>query len=52
MTDDRAVIRARVDVQVKKAFDAACKANDLNSSQVLRSFINDYIKKNGQSNLF
>jgi len=46
------VIRTRIDEDLKKAFDAAAKANDLTSSQVLRAFIRDYVRKNGQKDMF
>jgi len=46
------VVRARLDEQLKKTFDNACKANDLTSSQVIRSLIREYIKKNGQKEMF
>jgi len=46
------VIRTRIDANLKKAFDAAAKGNDLTSSQVLRAFIRDYTKKHGQKDLF
>lgn len=46
------VIRFRVDAQIKKSFEEACKSNDITASQVLRKFIKEYIKKNGQKNLF
>jgi len=47
-----AMVRVRIDPQIKNAFDNACKSNDLSASQVIRAFINDYLKKNGQKDLF
>ena len=46
------VVRTRIDADLKKSFDAVAKSNDLTSSQVLRYFIRDYVKKNAQKDLF
>lgn len=45
------IIRARIDTDLKKAFDEACERNDLTSSQVLRSMIREYVAKNAQADL-
>lgn len=52
MENEDVVIRARIDKKLKKAFENACKANDLTSSQVIRAFIREYLAKNGQKGLF
>lgn len=41
----------RVPADLKKAFDMACKQNDLSASQVLRTLMRDYAKKNAQGDL-
>lgn len=45
------VIRARIDPDLKRAFEDVCKANDRTASQVLRDFIRAYVKANGQGDL-
>jgi len=37
-----------VDIDELKEFQSACRTQDMNSSQVLRAFIRDYIKKYGK----
>ena len=37
-----------VDVNELKDFQSACRTQDMNSSQVIRMFIRDYIKKYGK----
>ena len=34
-----------VDIDELKEFQSACRTQDMNSSQVVRAFIRDYIKK-------
>ena len=36
-----------VDIDELKEFQSACRTQDMNSSQVIRMFIRDYIKKYG-----
>ena len=45
MTED--TIRARVDANLKKMFEAACKENDRTASQVLRDFMKSYVAQHG-----
>lgn len=45
MTED--TIRARVDSDLKKMFEAACKDNDRTASQVLRDFMKSYVAQHG-----
>jgi len=42
----------RVDMQLKNAFVVTAKSQDRTASQVLRDFMRDYVKKNGQADLF
>ena len=37
-----------LDVEELKKFQSACKTQDMNSSQAVRAFIRDYIKKYGK----
>lgn len=37
-----------VDIDELKEFQSACRTQDMNSSQVVRAFIRDYIKKYGK----
>jgi len=37
-----------VDVEELKEFQVACRTQDMNSSQAVRAFIRDYIKKHGK----
>jgi len=46
------IIRARVDEDLKRAFDLACKNTDLTASQVLRKYMREYAKKHSQADMF
>lgn len=46
MSED--VIRARIETELKKAFEAACKSNDRTASQVMREMIKRYVTENAQ----
>lgn len=37
-----------VDIDELKEFQSACRTQDMNSSQAVRAFIRDYIKKYGK----
>lgn len=41
----------RVDAALKKAFEQAAKSNDRSSSQLLRDFMREYVKRNAQGEL-
>ena len=41
----------RVDATLKKAFEQAAKSNDRSSSQLLRDFMRDYVKRHAQGDL-
>jgi antitoxin component of RelBE/YafQ-DinJ toxin-antitoxin module len=49
--EDTAVINHRVPAELKRAFDAACKANDQTASQVIRALMRDYVSRNAQGTL-
>lgn len=40
-----------VDVEELKEFQIACRTQDMNSSQAVRAFIRDYIKKYGKKEI-
>ena len=42
----------RIDQALKDAFVSTAKSQDRTASQVLRDFMRDYVKKNGQADLF
>jgi len=42
----------RIEQELKDAFVATAKSQDRTASQVLRNFMRDYVKKNGQTDLF
>lgn len=42
----------RLDKSLRKAFEAAAKANDRPAAQLLRDFMRDYCKKHGQTDIF
>jgi len=42
----------RIEPELKAAFVATAKSQDRTASQVLRNFMRDYVKKNGQTDLF
>lgn len=45
-------LNIRLDSDLKASFSIACKSNDTTASQALRSYIRDYVLKNGQTDLF
>lgn len=45
------VLNLRVPADLKAAFDAACRSNDQTSSQVIRAFLREYVRKNAQGDL-
>lgn len=51
MSEETTVIRARIDPDLKAAFEQACKANDRTTSQILRDFIRQYVAKHAQGDL-
>lgn len=42
----------RADEDLIKVFHHACSNTDTTASQAIRAFMRDYIKKNGQGDLF
>jgi len=42
----------RADEDLIKSFHHACTNTDTTASQAMRAFMRDYIKKNGQGDLF
>lgn len=42
----------RVEEDLIKSFHHACSNTDTTASQAIRAFMRDYIKKNGQGDLF
>lgn len=55
MEENNATIIFRVDADLKKAFELACKRMDKTASQILRAVVRDVVsmdlKKNGQQSL-
>jgi len=49
--NEESVIRARIDADLKSAFESACKANDRTTSQILRDMIKAYVRENAQPEL-
>lgn len=49
MTETNLTIRC--DLELKKAFIAACKADDVNASQVLRGAMRDFLAAHSQPSL-
>ena len=52
MDENKVLVTFRLPEELKVAFESACKANDRNSSQILRDLMREYIKKNNQGELF
>lgn len=50
-SEQTVVVNHRVPPELKRAFDAACRANDQTASQVIRALMRDYVKKNAQGSL-
>ena len=42
----------RVDTDLKKSFLQACKKMDRNGSQMIRDFMREFVRKNGQKDMF
>ena len=42
----------RVEPRLKDAFLATAKSQDRTASQILRDFMREYVRKNGQGDLF
>lgn len=51
MIEKTEALNFRVESELKAAFVAACKANDVNAAQVLRAAMRQYLKDNGQAAL-
>lgn len=45
MTNEKVMLTFRLDKDLRDAFDAAATLNDQTSSQLLRQFMRDYVKK-------
>lgn len=43
---------AKVDENLLKAFKYACQNQDTTASQAVRAFMREYVRKNGQADLF
>lgn len=43
---------AKVDEHLLSAFKGACENRDTTASQAVRAFMRDYVRKNGQGDLF
>lgn len=42
------IIRARIESDLKAAFERSCKENDRTASQVLRDLIRNYVQENAE----
>lgn len=49
--EGKEIIRARIEGDLKRAFEDACKRNDLTASQVLRQLMREYVQKHAQGQL-
>lgn len=45
MENTTCIVTARVEPNLKKAFDAICKENDVTASQMIRGFIRQTVKE-------
>ena len=52
MTTETKTFTIRVDKNLISAFHHACSNTDTTASQAVRAFMRDYVKKNGQADLF
>ncbi len=52
MTTKTKAFTIRVDENLISAFHHACSNTDTTASQAVRAFMRDYVKKNGQADLF
>lgn len=46
------ILPIKIDKDVKNSFISVCKSQESDASKELRKFINDYIKKHSQQDLF
>ena len=49
--EDKSTLNLRVPADLKRAFDAACAANDQTASQAIRAMMREYVKKHAQGDL-
>lgn len=52
MTTKTKAFTIRADENLISAFHHACSNTDTTASQAVRAFMRDYVKKNGQADLF
>ena len=53
MNDEAEVILSiRVDPDLRRTFQQTCTSKDQTASQVLRAFMREYVRKNGQMDMF
>ncbi len=45
-------LKIRIPEEIRKTFGAVCRDRDQTASQVLRTFIRDYIRKYGQQDMW
>lgn len=51
MSNETALVTARVPADLKKAFDEAASRNDRTASQLIRDFMREYVRANAQGDL-
>lgn len=50
--ESKVLLNFKVEESLKDTFHAVAKSNDQSTSQLLREFMRDYIKKHSQPDLF
>lgn len=52
MGQDKTTLLIKLDKDLKESFQQVCKMQDTDVSKEIRAFMRDYVRKNGQGDLF
>lgn len=52
MGQDKTTLLIKLDTDLKESFQQVCKIQDTDVSKEIRAFMRDYVRKNGQGDLF
>lgn len=52
MGQDKTTLLIKLDKDLKESFQQVCKIQDTDVSKEIRAFMRDYVRKNGQGDLF
>jgi antitoxin component of RelBE/YafQ-DinJ toxin-antitoxin module len=52
MDQDKTTLLIKLDKDLKESFQQVCKMQDTDISKEIRAFMREYVRKNGQADLF